>query len=70
MACLSLGKGRMAETKYGIKVPFDEAYLWVLHYNGAGESEPQLFNSKKSAEEAATIWGPAAIIEEYSVDNQ
>jgi hypothetical protein len=60
----------VAETKYGIKVPFDGTYIWVSQFNGAGDSVPRLFDSKKSAEEAATIWGPAAIIEEYPVDNQ
>ena len=61
----------MAKAKYGIKVPFDGAYLWVTH-NAFNEFDlkPVLYETEESARAAASIWGPAAIIEEYSVDNQ
>ena len=68
MVSISLGKRVMA-TKYGIKVPFDGSYLWVTQQTPSNETEPVLFDSEKSAQAAAKIWGPLAQIKQYPVDN-
>lgn len=61
----------MAQIKFGIKVPMAvDDYLWVTQDSGRGFSDrnPVLFDTKESALEAAKIWGPMAIVEEYPVD--
>lgn len=40
-------------TKFGIKVPFDESFLWVV---SDAEGDVLLFDTKEEAEEAAKIW--------------
>ena len=59
----------MAQTQYGIKVPFDGDYLWVTQSAGFDDIKPLLFESPESAISAAEIWGPMAKVEQYLVDN-
>ena len=60
----------MAKAKYGIKVPFDNSYIWISQLGESFDSKPELFDSEESAVSAAKIWGPLAQIEKYPVDNQ
>lgn len=59
----------MAQTQYGIKVPFDGDYIWVTQSAGFDDIKPLLFDSMAAAISAAEIWGPTAKVEQYLVDN-
>jgi len=70
LADLSLGEGRMAKTKYGIKVPMAvDDYVWVCTVTAPHDPQPVLYETRAAALEAAEIWGPLARVETYPVDN-
>ena len=54
--------------KFAVMVPFAaDDYIYVTKPTGEMyEVEPVLYNTKKEAEEAATIWGPLAKVVEYN----
>lgn len=57
--------------KYGIKVPFDNEYIWVMERTEdpfPNNQRVQLFDTRSEAETAATIWKTYSI-EEYFVSD-
>jgi len=61
--------GKKDSIKYGIKVPFEDGYLWVTIGDSKFQLAPLLFEDKEKAEEhALTVWGENAIVEIYGQD--
>lgn len=56
--------------KFAVMIPFDGDYMYVTRPTGSMyEVEPVLYDTKKEAEEAATIWGAVARVVEYNEKN-
>lgn len=51
--------------KYGIKVPFDDATLWVM----TDKESVLLFDTREDAEAAAQIWKTYTIEEYFDNEN-
>jgi len=52
------------ETKWAIKVPFEDDWLYVTQ-GSIDNTQPVVYNNKEEARKAAQIWGPNAEVVVY-----
>lgn len=57
----------MLVTNYGIKVPFEDSYLWVCKDSKDLDLQPLLFDTIEEALKSAELWGPLAKVQKYEV---
>lgn len=55
---------------WGLKVPFDDKYLWVTegYPSNISEPKPLLFDTKEEAEGVKDVWGPFTLVKEYTYE--
>jgi hypothetical protein len=52
--------------KYGIKVPFDGVYIWVMaNVEDFNEPIPELYDTEEEAKDNAALWGNKAKVVEW-----
>lgn len=56
--------------KWGIQVPFEDGFLWVVTNDSNFDLQPVLFDSQEEAQHyMLTVWSSACKVAEYKEDD-